>query len=163
MSKNNNYDMITGFIMESRASTYRLAYSYVHNKEDALDIIQDSICKALSSVNSLDTPQYRKAWFYRIVINTALDFLRKKKRYITVDEDVLESIAPSLEDVYPDFDLQKELNKLSTTNKTIVMLRFYEDMKLDEIATIMNENVNTVKSRLYSSLKRLRIELENPS
>ncbi len=160
MKKISSYDILTGFIIENRASAYRLAYSYVHNKEDALDILQDAICKALASVRTLQDSASVKPWFFRIIVNTALDFIRKNKRYVYVEEDTLESLSQSTEDQYEDFDLVSALEKLSSINKTIVMLRFYEDMKLEDIAGILGMNLNTVKTRLYASLKKLRIEME---
>jgi RNA polymerase sigma-70 factor (ECF subfamily) len=160
MSEKNNFDIVTGFIMDNRDPIYRLAYSYVHDKDDALDIIQDSICKALSSMKSLKNPMLVKPWFFRIIVNTALDFLRKNKKYLYLDADTLEALAPGSTDEYHDFELQKAIEKLSTINKTIIVLRFYKDFKLEEISIILNENINTIKTKLYSSLKKLRIELE---
>jgi len=160
MGKKNTYDTVAEFITESRNSYYRLAYSYVHNKEDALDIIQDSICKALSSVKTLDQPEMVKTWFYRIVVNTSLDFIRKNKRYVYVEDEILEAVAPYAEDQYEDVDLQNAINRLPTMNKTIIILRFYEGLKLEEIARILNENVNSTKTRLYSTLKKLKLDLE---
>lgn len=162
MGKDNNYDYLVDFIIKQREACYRLAYSYVHNKEDALDIIQDSICKALSKVKGLEKPEAVKSWFYRIVVNTSLDFLRKNKRYVYVEDDILEAVSPTSEDHYEDVDLSAAIEKLPTQSKTVIILRYYEDMKIEDIAQIMNENVNTTKTRLYSSLKKLKLSLEEP-
>lgn len=58
---------------------YRLAYSYVHNEQDALDIVQESAYKAMRDCRSVQNDAYLGTWLYRIVINTALEFLRKHK------------------------------------------------------------------------------------
>ncbi len=162
MGRSNNYNYLVNFITDQREAFYRLAYSYVRNKEDALDIVQDSICKALSTAKRLENPEAVKSWFYRIVVNTSLDFLRKNKRYVYVEDEVLEAVSPSTEDQYEDIDLRAAIEKLPTLNKTVIMLRYYEDMKIEDIARIMNENINTTKTRLYSSLKKLRITLDEP-
>ena len=60
------------------------------------------------------------------------------------------------EDTYADVDLQRALDGLSPQDKAIVLLKYFEDKTLEEIAEILDENVNTVKSRLYRSLKKLR-------
>ena len=52
------------------------------------------------------------------------------------------------------------LDSLSKEDKAVVELRYFEDRKLEEIAEILNENVNTIKSRLYRSMKKLKIKLE---
>lgn len=158
MGKDVCREIVTDFIVENRDSAYRLAYSYVHEREDALDIVQDSVCKALSSVKSLDRPDAVKTWFYRIVINTAIDFIRRHKKHLFVEVDRL----AAANDSYSDFDLSSAIASLSTANKTVIVLRFHENMKLDEIATVMNENLSTTKTRLYSSLKKLRVQLEEP-
>lgn len=159
MVKNDIYNEVTAFVLENRDSIYRLAYSYVHSREDAQDIVQEAICKALTSVRSLKNSSLVKAWFYRILVNTAVDFLRKNKRYVYLETDILESETAG-SDSYPDLDLRNAINKLSTANKTIVVLRFFEGLELKEIAGIVDKNLNTVKTGLYSSLKKLRIELD---
>ena len=66
-------------ITDNKEAFYRLAYSYVKNENDAVDILQDSIQKAISSKRHIKNEQYIKSWFYRIVVNTSLDFLKKQK------------------------------------------------------------------------------------
>lgn len=56
--------------------------------------------------------------------------------------------------------MKRALFELPDEERIIVELKYFEDMKLDDIATILNENVNTIKTRLYRSLKKLRIRLE---
>ncbi len=160
MGKKSNHEIICEFLTGERNSYYRLAYSYVHNKEDALDIVQDAICKALSSSQRLDQADMVKPWFYRIIINTALDFLRRNQRISYMETDLLEDIGPFKADHYEDLDLKAALDRLPPANRMLILLRFYEDMKLEDIADLLDENVNTVKSRLYSTLRYLRLELE---
>ena len=139
---------------------YRLAYTYVKNQQDALDIVQEAICKALESQHKLKNPDGIKSWFYKIVVHTALDFLRKSNKIVLTEDEILEDIGGSSSDNYEDTDLMSALDRLSDENKTIVVLRYFEVMKLQDIASIMNMPESTVKTKLYSSLKKLRIELE---
>jgi RNA polymerase sigma-70 factor, ECF subfamily len=162
VSQLNTHDVVTGFIVDNRDSVYRLAYSCVRNKEDALDIVQDSICKALSSIKSLNDPALVRPWFYRIVVNTALDHIRRRKKHLYVEADRLEDWSPGSDDKYQDFDLREAIENLSTVNRTIIVLRYYEGLKLDEVASIMGENISTIKTRLYASLRKLRVELAEP-
>lgn len=161
MYSKTRHDVITNFIIEYRESSYRLAYSYVKDKDEALDIVQDAICKALSNENSLKDLSSVKPWFFRIVVNTSIDFLRKNKRTLYVEDETLEAIGGSEEDAYEDMDLKEAIDHLPTRDKTLIQLRFYEGMKIEEIAIAMNENINTIKTRLYASLKKLRIHLEH--
>lgn len=137
---------------------YRLAYSYVYNEDDALDIVQESACKAICQCNSLKDPSKLYSWICRIVVNTTMDLLRSRKK-----EDLPGELPEQAsEDVCQETDLKNALESLEPQNRTIVVLRYCEDMKLEDIALAVNENLSTVKTRLYRSLKKLRINLEAP-
>jgi len=151
------------FIRENKENIYRLAFSYVKNEQNALDIIQESIHKALSSSQSLKSEGSLKSWFYRIVVNTSLDFLRKQKRLQPMDDQTLELLAPSSEDAYHDIDLERALDELPHTLRTVIILRYFEDLKIGEIAEVLNENINTVKTRLYQGLRKLRLDIGEES
>jgi len=152
---------IADYVIQQKENHYRLAYSYVRNVDDALDIIQESIYKAILSMNSLKSPDYIKTWFYRIIVNTSLDFLRKQKKVIIVDEEALADYDSGSVDIYQDVDLQRALEDLPDNYRSIIVLRFFEDLKIEEIAEILDENINTVKTRLYKSLEMLRIKMKD--
>lgn len=150
---------IADYVINNKESHYRLAYSYVKNREDALDIVQESIYKAISSKRTLKNPDHIRTWFYRIVVNTSLDFLRKQKKLVLSDDETMLLNEAACEDSYHDIDLQNALCELPDSCRSIIILRYFEDLKIDEIAEILDENVNTVKTRLYKSLEKLRIQL----
>ena len=77
----------------------------------------------------------------------------------SLEEMETERETLSVEDTYENFDLKQALNALSKEDKAVVELRYFEDMKLEEISEILEENVSTVKSRLYRSLKKLKVKL----
>ena len=136
---------------------YRLAYSYVHNEADALDIVQESACKAITQCKNLKDTEKLLPWLCRIVVNTSLDLLRSQVK----EQPTEELPETATEDKYEEFDLKEALNRLKPENRTIVILRYFEDMKLEDIALVVDENVNTVKARLYRSLKKLRVQLDD--
>ncbi|GAB2572497.1 RNA polymerase sigma factor [Gracilibacillus alcaliphilus] len=160
LKKSKTEKELTKFILENKESLYRIAYSYVKNQEDALDIVQESIHKALIHINTLENQISLKSWFYKIIVNTSLDYLRKYKRLSVVDATVMEALANGSEDEYHDLDLQAAIDHLPDKYKTIILLRYFEDMKIEEIAKIVDENVNTIKTRLYRALKLLKVELD---
>lgn len=135
---------------------YRLAYSYVHNEADALDVVQESACKAITQCKNLKDTEKLLPWLCRIVVNTSLDLLRSQVKEQPTEE------LPETEtvDKYEEFDLKEALNRLEPKNCTIIILRYFEDMKIEDIALVVDENVNTVKARLYRSLKKLRVQLD---
>ena len=153
--KEKNEVLIEAQLIADYKKLYRLAYSYVHNENDALDIVQESAYKAIKNSHSLKNPQYVGTWLYRIVINESISLLRKHKQQMV---ELYEADGET-EDQYTDFDLRQALNSLDPLDKTVVVLRFFEGMQLNQIAEAMDENLNTVKSRLYRSLKKLKLSL----
>jgi RNA polymerase sigma-70 factor (ECF subfamily) len=161
MLKGKTYKLLEKYLVENKEAHYRLAYSYVKNKEDALDMIQESIYKAFRYIDSLEDLNFIKNWFYKILINTSLDFLRKNNRVSFVEDNILEANSEANEDRYEDLDLKDALDSLPDNVKTIIILRYFEDLKLEDIAYILGISLGTVKTRLYTGLKKLRIEMEN--
>lgn len=161
MGEGNLENKIADYVMKNKEDIYRLAFSYVRNADDALDIVQESICKAISAKNSLKNPHYIKTWFYRIVVNTSLDLLRKQKKLVAVGEEILSGYDIEANDDYQDIDLQRALTNLPESYRSVVVLRFFEDLKIEEIAEVLNTNVNTVKTHLYKALAKLSIEMND--
>ena len=154
--KSDNEIRIERQLIADYQKLYRLAYSYVHNENDALDIVQESAYKAVKNSHTLKNLQYAGTWIYRIVINESISFLRKQKK----QETTLYEADGETEDLYQDVDLHQAFEQLALMDKTVIVLRYFEGMQLNQIAETLDENQSTVKSRLYRSLKKLKISLE---
>lgn len=148
--------IIEEILCDNYDSYYRMAYSYTQNEEDAADIVQEGAYKAIRYSDSLKNIDYAKTWVYRIMMNEVFRLLGKKKEVSTEGMEIPE---PSTEDVYEDIDLKKAIETMNPQDRAVIQLRFFEDMSLDEISRVLEENVSTVKSRLYRGLKKLRLEL----
>ncbi|AMM56923.1 TPA: sigma-70 family RNA polymerase sigma factor [Clostridioides difficile] len=147
------------YIIDNKDSFYRIAYSYTKNEEDALDVVQESMYKALYSVENIKEVNYIKTWFYKILVRTSIDFIRKNRKYNNMtDIDLIDETGEY--DKYTDLDLRRALEELPIEYKSIIILRFFEDLKIEEVAIILDENVNTVKTRLYTALKKLKLKIE---
>ena len=136
---------------------YRLAFIYVHNEADACDIVQNGAYKAIRASKNLKNIEYAGTWVYRIMLNEIFDFCRKRK-FESIDELEWEQ---GVEDTYENFDLKVAMQTLSEQERMIVELKYFEGLKLEEISELMNLNVSTVKSKLYRSMKKLRVQLED--
>ncbi|MEL0727771.1 sigma-70 family RNA polymerase sigma factor [Clostridioides difficile] len=147
------------YIIDNKDSFYRIAYSYTKNEEDALDVVQEAMYKALYSVENIKEVNYIKTWFYKILVRTSIDFIRKNRKYNNMtDIDLIDETGEY--DKYTDLDLRRALEELPIEYKFIIILRFFEDLKIEEVAIILDENVNTVKTRLYTALKKLKLKIE---
>ena len=148
-------------ILKNYNSYYRLACSFVHKESDAEDIVQNTAYHALRAARNLRQPEYVETWIYRILMNEIFKVLRRQDNYSY--EEYIEKTGNEgeyMEDTYEDVDLMRVLDELPEEDKLVVELRYFEDKKLEEIALILGENVSTVKSKLYRSLKKMRIMLE---
>ena len=141
------------FIEKNQEKLYRMAFSYMKNEQDALQ-----------NKDKLRRIEYFETWAYRVLINECLMMLRKNKKMVIVDDEVLNNTYDITYDKTCEsddyIDLYNSMDKLSSKLKTVVMLRFFEDMKLDEISRITGDNVSTVKTRLYKALRILKLDLE---
>lgn len=148
-------ETLVAYVATNRRELNRFAYSYVKDRDEANDIVQEAVMKALRGMDTLREPIFIKTWFYRIIANESVSFLRKQKRlYIT--NDLTASLPCEDGDTAERMDLYSAVNSLDEKLKTIVVLRFFEDMKIEDIARQTGTNINTVKSRLYKAIKILR-------
>lgn len=152
--------VLLDFIKTNQNYFYRVAFFHVKNEDIAMDIVQDAIVKALQKRYTLRKIEFLKTWFYRILLNECNLYFRKNKRLFFIEDyTVFENklIINNHEDVN---DLYNAVDKLKPKMKNIVVLYYFEGMKLEEIAKITNTNLSTVKSRLYKALSILKLEME---
>lgn len=156
-------------IEKHKGQFYRIAFSYTKNEHDALDVIQESVCKAYENLDKLKEISYLKTWFVRILINTAISMGKKQKRIVPSQETseiINHNQSPSdlsndfSNDVVNKIDVMEALDLLNDHEKSIVLLRFFEDYKLEDVAKSLDIPLNTTKSTLYRALKKMKITLE---
>ncbi|QDQ02774.1 sigma-70 family RNA polymerase sigma factor [Lysinibacillus fusiformis] len=146
-------------ISSIRDKLYRTAYSYVRNEQDALDIYQETIYTAYISIKELKKAESFSSWITKITVFKSIDFIRKESRHFTTDDEEMfaQLIAPEKDDVLThSMDLSEAFNFLNPFVKTIILLRYYHDLSIKEIATITNCPEGTVKSHLNRAKKELR-------
>lgn len=153
-------EILIEYIKDNQEKLYRIAFSYSKNEEAPLDIVQEAITKALKNINKLSEESYIKTWFYRILINESLQYIRKNKRILTYELEAIENKVDCNVDFAEGLDVYKYVQDLNEKLKTVIILRFFEDMKISEIAKITKTNESTVKSRLYKGLKELKRLIE---
>ena len=151
-------ERLESYLIGGQERFYRLAYSYLQNREEALDAVQAAACRALERQDSLRDPGAVKTWFTRILMNACNDTLRQRGRVIPFPE---EGPEPGWEDPEPaDESLARRVDALPREVGTVIKLRFYEELTLKEIGEVTGQNISTVKSRLYAGLKKLRVAME---
>ena len=136
------------------------------NREDALDLTQDVFLKAYQNLRKLDEPARFAPWLYRIAHNEAYSMFRKRKPESDIDELEPEAteigISVGGSAVFPvelSIAVASALERLSPDQREAVVLKIYQGFKFEEMSEILSCPVSTVKSRLYTALELLKVEL----
>ena len=159
--KDKKYELVVSCITENQEMMYRLALSYAKERDGALDIVQNTVLKALKAYESLRTDDAVKGWLFRILVNEALRYVDKNKREIPSPREELPE-SEYREKAYDSDggEVYDAVMRLPPELRTIVILRYFEELSLREISEATGINLNTVKTRLYTAHKRLREELK---
>lgn len=134
---------------------YRTAYIYMKNEDDALDVVQDCILTAYEAVGGLQKPEYFRTWLTRILINCALKALRNSSREMSMEELPEQAVGRDAS-IEERCDLYHAVGQLPEPYRTVVILKYYNDMKINEISKIMDIPEGSVKSYLFRAKKELR-------
>lgn len=135
---------------------FLVALSYLHNTEDARDVLQESAIAAYCSMDRLRHPEYFKTWLTRIVINKSKNFL-KAKRFTEELTDTLEIFSALPEE---ELELMDAVCRMSPALSIYISLRFYNDMTYEEMSGSLREPVSTVKYKTAKALRELKKILE---
>lgn len=136
---------------------YGVARSIVKRDEDCADAIQETILKAYMGLHALKEPAYFKTWMFRILINECNKILQKQKSVSTVGELPAQ---PSVSD-YEKVDLREVVDRLEDTLRIVVILHYFEDISLKQIADMLETSEGAVKTRLHRARKILAEWLKN--
>lgn len=140
---------------------YKMAYVYMRNEDDALEVFQEAICKAFESLSKLKNDEYFSTWMTRILINSAIDLLRKKKQVVPINQEVLENISDTSSfNSNVQIDLLKAMEEIEEKYKTVLLLRFYQDYTVKQIALTLKCPEGTVKTNIRRGLDKLKEKMK---
>lgn len=144
-------------VIDNKEKFYRLAYTYVKNHHDAMDILQESILKGYSNLSKIKDIEAIDKWMSRIIVNTALDFLRRSSKVTIVEDDnrVLERAETDRDD-----GLNYSIEALVPELRTVIVLKYFHGYTINEVAEILDISVSTVKNRMHKALNLLRVDIK---
>lgn len=149
------------YLMEiNKEGLYRAAFAYVKNEQDALDLLQETVYKAYISIDKLKEPKYFKTWLTRILINNAINFIKKNKKIEHITDDIANG-SKSYEGNTVDerMDILSSIKKLEDKYQTVIVLKYFQDLTITEISEVLNCPSGTVKTYLNKALSKLRISM----
>lgn len=131
---------------------YHIAIAIVNNEEDAGDAIGETIVKAYMNLKKLRKPEYFKTWITRILINECRKVLKQKQKIVSIESYQGKGrIEDNVIEKEEHMDLQNAIQKLTEKQRNVVMLFYYNDLSVEEIAQILKVPIGTVKSRLNTA------------
>ncbi|KPU43850.1 RNA polymerase sigma factor SigV [Oxobacter pfennigii] len=155
-ARNGDKEALLKLIMDKKGEYYRLAYVYTGNREDAMDAMEDMIVILYRNVKKLKDSSAFYSWSKTILVNCCKDIVRNKSRY-TVREEIEEEVYErGFERSENRIDIIKSLKILNEGQQEAIKLKYLLDMDYESIAKMSNVPVGTVKSRLFTALKKLK-------
>jgi RNA polymerase sigma-70 factor, ECF subfamily len=167
-------DAFTELVDRYQRRGISIAYGYVHNYDDAQDMVQEAFVRSYKGLNRFEPGSSFSAWFGRIVVNVCIDHYRKQKKRTSVEYDDSyirrdaineHSFVGTTRDLEPHHRSEQEelrealdlaINKLSEKHRTIIILREIDDLSYEEIAEVIQCSLGTVMSRLHHARKNLQ-------
>ncbi|MDE7018990.1 MAG: sigma-70 family RNA polymerase sigma factor [Lachnospiraceae bacterium] len=149
-------ETFSNLIREYTPNLYRLAYGILHNREDAQDAVSESVLKAYEKLNTLRKAESFGPWMMQICANEAKRIYARNKKHVSVEGR--EEHMPQFRDEYHElWDIVMELDMVY---REAIILYFYEQLSIKEIAKVLRIPEGTVKSRLSRGKKQLRERLD---
>lgn len=146
-------------VSKNKTAMFRLAYSIVLNVEDAEDIVGETILKAFSHLEKLRNRKKMKAWIFQILVNESKSYLRKRSRIELVGDSSLFLQKEGKKDTAS--DLLELVCQLDDSFREVLILYYFEEFRIKEIAKILAIPEGTVKSRLSRAREELKQSMES--
>ena len=142
----------------SLVDAYKLAGAILRDRVEAEDAVHDAFVVAWQKWPSLRDPARFDAWFRTIVVNVCREHLRRaaRRRTIDLDESAMTPAPLPPVDVNDRLVIEQALARLGPDDRVILALRYYHDLKVEDLAAALDVPAGTVKSRLSRAIGRLR-------
>ena len=157
-----NKEALLQLIMADKNAYYRLAYAYMGNEHDAMDAMEDMIVTLYEKIDQLKKGEAFYSWSKTILVNRCKTLLRKKDRFLPLEDERGPSLA-ALTDDNPYRDAESEMNMqvllshLNAQQREAIELRYVHDLSYQTIADITGAPLGTIKSRISHGIQKLEI------
>ncbi|MDQ0888584.1 RNA polymerase sigma factor (sigma-70 family) [Paenibacillus sp. V4I9] len=163
-AKKGDKEALLKLILAEKDAYYRLAFSYMRNEADAMDVLEDMIVKLYEQIGQLKKEESFYSWSKTILVNRCKQALKKNKKVIPFENPLEDCNGFSRHAGMSDYrhveeqmDLQSLMVQLNDDQSEAIRLKYYLDLDYGTIATLTRVSPGTVKSRIFEGLKKLRI------
>lgn len=154
-------DALITLLRDIEQHVYKTAYYILNNEQDALDAAQEALIRIYTKINSYEEKAQFKTWVQRIVTNICIDKFRRTKSTVSIEEH--EMVFEGRQDVehevmltYVSQDVQEAISQLPEHHRTVIVLRYLQELSYNEIADCLDLPLNTVKSYLFRARQQLQ-------
>ncbi|USB34418.1 sigma-70 family RNA polymerase sigma factor [Paenibacillus sp. YPG26] len=159
-------DALITLLREIEQQVYRTAYYILNNEQDAHDAAQEALIRVYTKIDSYEEKAQFKTWVQRIVTNICIDKFRRNKPTVSIDEHEMvfqgkENVERQVMSAYLAQDIQEAINRLPDHHRSVVVLRYVQDLSYSEIADCLDLPLNTVKSYLFRARQQLQNLLQD--
>ena len=174
--KKGDQDAFADIVDFYKDKIYQLCYRMVGNAHEAEDIAQEAFIRAYINIHSYDLQRKFSTWLYRIATNLCIDRIRKKKPDYYLDAEVAgteglnmysqvaaDGLLPEeeVENIELQGEIQQQILKLPDKYRSVIVLKYIDELSLKEISEILGLPVNTVKTRIHRGREALRKQLRH--
>lgn len=153
------HEWFCGQIEANKAAMFRLARSILRQDADAEDAVAEAVLRGLTHINSLQKQESVKSWLMRITANESYRILSRRRDEAPLDHQPRDLAAPQPK-LEEELNLWEHVKDLPDTLRAPVVLFYYEDLPISEIADILSLSPGAVKTRLSRARVLLRMRLE---
>ncbi|HEY5586192.1 MAG TPA: sigma-70 family RNA polymerase sigma factor [Ruminiclostridium sp.] len=149
-------------ISNVKAKLYNTAYNYLKNESSALEAVSEATCRAYISIGKLKDCKYFSTWVTRIIINYCMDELRYLSKNSPMNQIEFSSIYIMDEEsgIEKSLDLMTNLKLIKPKYRDVIILKYIEDISIEEIARSLNKPEGTIKTWINRGLKQLRLHMK---
>lgn len=150
---------LDGLLRPLLKPAYRVAYMMLRDREEAEDAVQNAALKSWRKLSKLRPGSDPRPWFLAFVINECRNMRRSRWRSVLrlgTRDDIVAPVPTWVSDP----DLQRAFARVSDKDRLVVLLHFYLDMPLDEVAIVIGSRIAATRSQLYRAVKRLKRHLD---
>lgn len=147
-----------------KSYAFTIAFKIINDRPEAEEVAQDAFVKAFHYLKTFNKQAKFSTWLYRIVFNTAISYKRKnKQKFESIENAIIEHPQRTDQDLEKDdkrIFVTRAMNQLLDADRLAIQLYYLQEFTLEEVAAMMDQNINTTKVRVHRARARLADELK---
>lgn len=157
-AKKGSKDALLELIMAEKDAMYRLAFTYMRNEHDAMDVLEEMIVRLYENIGQLKKEEAFYSWSKTILVNLCKTTLRNQKKVVLMEnwQSSKEEAQPSFGSNVQPLEIAEMLAILSEDQKEAIQMKYILDLDYQSIADLTDVPIGTVKSRVFQGLRKMK-------